>query len=216
MNKKLTSLLACGLILSALASCASETPAAPTGTTTNNNGGGASSSASSSAPSATQTTPNVTFEQGILLTTAGQSADYQMIGTVLEKLEMEVNTNNLATSADLGDAQTLVIVIGGSSKGLGAAGVDANGELDRLDELMAAAKEAGVNVLAMHTGGATRRGDLSDAFIAPIFDNADHAVVVVTGDEDGLMQGLCADGGVSISLIDTIAEVTTLLPDLFA
>ena len=154
-------------------------------------------------------------EQPILLTSGGQSADYQMIGTVMSKLEMDVTINNLATSADLGDAKTLIVVVGGSSKGLGAAGIDADGELARVGELIDGAKAAGLSVIAMHTGGEARRGELSDKFITPIFEKADYAVVVTTGDEDGLMAGICASKGIPMDGIASISEVTTVLPAAF-
>ena len=155
------------------------------------------------------------FEQPILLTSGGQSADYQMIGTVMSKLEMDVTINNLSTSADLGDAKTLIVVVGGSSKGLGAAGIDAEAELARMMELIDSAKDAGVKVIAMHTGGSARRGDLSDSFITPTFEKADYAIVVEAGDEDGLMAGICSAGSIPCDMIASISDVTTVLPAAF-
>ena len=154
-------------------------------------------------------------EYPVLLTSGGQSADYQMIGTVMDKLGMDFTINNLATSADLGDAKTLIVVVGGSSKGLGAAGIDADGELKRVDELITAAKNAGLTVIAMHTGGNSRRGDLSDKFITPVFERADYAIVVSSGDEDGLMKTICSVKGIPMDSIASISEVTTVLPAAF-
>ncbi|MCR5826591.1 MAG: DUF6305 family protein [Oscillospiraceae bacterium] len=150
-----------------------------------------------------------------LLTSGGQSADYQMIGTVMGKLGMDFTLNNLATSADLGDAKTLIVVVGGSSKGLGAAGIDADGELARVAELIDGAKAKGLSIIVMHTGGAARRGDLSDKFITPIFEQADYAIVVSSGDADGLMSGICADKGIELASIASISDVTTALPAVF-
>ena len=138
-----------------------------------------------------------------------------MIATVMEKQGMDFTTNNLATSADLGEAKTLIVVIGGSSKGLGAAGIDADGELERLDELMSAAKDAGLSIIAMHTGGEARRGDLSDKFITPVFNMADYAIVVSSGDSDGMMNDLCAENGIPMDKIDSISDVVTVLPAAF-
>ena len=114
-----------------------------------------------------------------------------------------------------GDAKTLIVVVGGSSKGLGAAGIDADGELARLAELIDGAKGAGLSVIAMHTGGEARRGDLSDKFITPIFEKADYAIVVTAGDEDGMMAGICASKGIPMDAIASISEVTTVLPAAF-
>ena len=138
-----------------------------------------------------------------------------MIGTVMSKLGMDCTVNNLATSADLGDAKTLIVVAGGSSKGLGAAGIDADGELARLNELLDGAKEKGLSIIVMHTGGEARRGDLSDKFIAPCFEKADYAIVVAAGDSDGLMSGLCAENGIPMDSINSISDVTTVLPAAF-
>ena len=154
-------------------------------------------------------------ESPILVTSGGQSADYQMIATVMGKVGMDYTVNNLATSADLGAAKTLIVVVGGSSKGLGAAGIDADQELVRVGELIDGAKAAGLSVIAMHTGGEARRGDLSDKFITPIFEKADYAIVVTAGDADGLMAGVCAANGIPMSGIKSISEVTTVLPAAF-
>ena len=115
----------------------------------------------------------------------------------------------------MGDAKTLIVVVGGSSKGLGAAGIDADGELARLDEVLKAAEDAGMTIIVMHTGGAARRGDLSDKFIAPVFAHADYAVVVEAGDTDGLMQGICAENGIPMDLLSSISDVAEVIPKAF-
>ena len=202
MSKKIVSLLLAGMMVLSLAACGGE-------------GAGSADKSTPVAPSQTAGLTEAFAEAPILVTSGGQSADYQMVGTLMGKLGMNYKINNLATSADLGDAKTLIVVVGGSSKGLGAAGIDADGELARLAELIDGAKAAGLSVIAMHTGGEARRGDLSDKFIAPIFEKADYAIVVASGDEDGLMAGICAAKGIPVDTIDSISKVTTVLPAAF-
>lgn len=201
MTKKILALLLAAMMLLGLAAC---------GNKTDDSGDGDNDSKTE-----VSGLTEAIAEYPALVTSGGQSADYQMIATVMEKQGMEFTTNNLATSADLGDAKTLIVVVGGSSKGLGAAGIDADGELARLDELMKAAKDAGVTIIAMHTGGEARRGDLSDEFVGPVFDMADYAIVVASGDSDGLMSGLCEKNGVPMDAIDSIKDVATVLPAAF-
>ena len=204
MIKKISALLLAVAMVASQAACGGDKkPAA--------SNGGASASAAGEVAGLTE----AFAESPILVTSGGQSADYQMIGTVMGKLGMDYEINNLATSADLGDAKTLMVVVGGSSKGLGAAGIDADGELARLEELMAGAKDAGLSIIAMHTGGEARRGDLSDKFITPVFEKADYAIVVSAGDEDGLMSGICAGAGIPMDVIGSISDVTTVLPAAF-
>lgn len=121
MKKTLTALLAACMLVTCLTACSSTSTAttetAPAETTT-----------TTTTEATTQVEEvDITFTSPILLTSGGQSADYQMINTVMEKAGMEATMNNLATSADLDGIETLVVVIGGSSKGLGAAGIDENG-----------------------------------------------------------------------------------------
>ena len=212
MNKKITAMLMAGAMVLALAACGGS------GSTSKPADAPATSNPATSAPAAGGEVAGLTeafAESPILVTSGGQSADYQMIGTVMGKIGMDYQINNLATSADLGDAKTLIVVVGGSSKGLGAAGIDADGELARLAELIDGAKAAGLSVIAMHTGGEARRGELSDKFITPIFEKADYAIVVASGDEDGMMAGICANAGIPMDSIASISEVTTVLPAAF-
>ena len=206
MTKKILALLLAAMLVLSLAACGDKTDdSSNNGDNSNNN------SANTEVSGLTE----AIAEYPALVTSGGQSADYQMIATVMEKQGMEFTTNNLATSADLGDAKTLIVVVGGSSKGLGAAGIDADGELERLDELMTAAKDAGLSIIAMHTGGEARRGDLSDKFITPVFNMADYAIVVSSGDSDGMMNDLCAGNGIPMDKIDSISDVVTVLPAAF-
>jgi len=206
MSKKILTLLMAGVMMLSLAACGSK-EAAPAPS--------APSAPAASAPAETAGLTEAFAEAPILVTSGGQSADYQMIATIMGKVGMDYEVSNLCTSADLGDAKTLIIVVGGSSKGLGAAGIDADGELARLEELMAGAESAGMSIIAMHTGGEARRGDLSDKFITPIFEKADYAIVVTAGDEDGLMAGICANNSIPMDAIASISEVTTVLPAAF-
>ena len=203
--KKLVAMLLAAVMALGLAACGSES----SGDDSQTNNGGETTGAEASGLT------EAFAEYPALVTSGGQSADYQMIATVMEKQGMDFSTNNLATSADLDGVKTLIVVVGGSSKGLGAAGIDADGELSRLNELMTAAQDAGISIIAMHTGGEARRGDLSDKFIAPVFDMADYAIVVSSGDSDNMMNDLCVKNSIPMDKIESISDVVTVLPAAF-
>ena len=193
-------------------------------------GGGSSAPASSAAPAAPATSEAADgaaaggevkglegpiAESPILLTSVGQSADVEMVKVMMDKGGLSPETNSLATEADLGDSKTLVLAIGGSSKGLGAAGIDANQELERVNKLIAAADEKGMTIIALHIGGEARRGDLSDKFVAPIFEKADYAIVVADGNKDGLMSDLASKAGIPMDEVTTMADVVEPLKAAF-
>ena len=113
------------------------------------------------------------------------------------------------------DCKTLILAVGGSSKGLGAAGIDADQELARTDALIAAAKEKGITILALHTGGSARRGTLSDSFITPAFQGCDAAIVVSEGDTDGLMAGILSGNGTPAIYVENTAGALGALKTAF-
>ncbi|GAU76120.1 DUF6305 family protein [Fusibacter sp. 3D3] len=154
-------------------------------------------------------------ERPVLLTSVGQSADVEMVKTMLTKNEIEVTMKMTATEADLTDIKTLILAVGGSSKGLGAAGIDADQEIERVSALVNAADEAGITIIAVHIGGEARRGELSDKFIAPSFAKADYAIVVMAGDKDGLMAGLASDAKIPMDVVNTMSDITATLKAAF-
>ena len=125
-------------------------------------------------------------EKPALLTAIGQSADYEMVKVLLTRNNIPFTADNLVKAEALdGSAKTLILVVGASSKGLGAAGISADAELARTKALLKRAKELGMSVITLHVGGATRRGTLSDSFIEPCMAASDYAIVVEGSDQDG-------------------------------
>lgn len=153
------------------------------------------------------------FEQPALITAVGQSADAQLANILFKKAGVEYTLKALAKPGDLAGAKTLVLVIGGSSKGLGAAGINASEEAARAQSLIDAAKQQGIKILAMHIGGENRRGDLTDRYIGPSLANAEYAIVVKAGDKDGMF----AKGmeGKYIDFADKINEVSPIVKKAF-
>ncbi len=133
---------------------------------------------------ATKSLDSAQFEQPALITAVGQSADSQMVNVLFKRNNIPFTLSNMAKPEDLGSAKTLVLVVGGSSKGLGAAGIDAAQEEKRVKSLVNAAKAKGIKILAMHVGGESRRGELTDRYIPVSTANADYAIVVEDGDKD--------------------------------
>ena len=156
------------------------------------------------------------LETPAVLTSIGQSADVDIVKTLCTKAGLTIETNGTLKADELpADCKTLILAVGGSSKGLGAAGIDADGELARTKALLEKAKSQGTKVLAMHTGGSARRGTLSDSFIKPAFEAADVAIVVSEGDSDGLMKGIIDGNGAQGVYVEKITDVLTSLQGLF-
>lgn len=154
-------------------------------------------------------------EGPIILTSVGQSADVNVVQTLLKKCEIDSDLNATVTADDLGSYKTLVLAIGGSSKGLGAAGVDENQELDRVKSVIAKAEEQGMTIIALHIGGSARRGTLSDKFIPDALAASDAAIIVSEGDSDGFMKGIVTENGVATAFIDNQVGAVEPLKTIF-
>ena len=155
------------------------------------------------------------FPAPYLIMSAGQSADAEMVKVMMTKLKIDDYTlNSLATAEDVVNYGTLIVAVGGSSKGLGAAGIDADQELARVSAILDAATEAGVKVLALHIGGSARRGELSDKFIEPVLSKCQACVVVAEGNTDGLFDQLAETYSFTLSQVEKIASTVTPLGEL--
>ena len=213
MKKLFTALLCAALTFSLLASCGSGN----SGTNANNNGNSTSANQSSGSASDAEL-PELTggFEAPILLTSAGQSADSDIIKTLCTKANITVELENQATAENLDGVKTLLISVGGSSKGLGAAGISQEDELARAEAIVKTAKDNGITVIAAHLGGAARRGALSDQFNDMALSCASYVLVVEEGNDDGKFTDAATDAGIPITLLYTIADALTPLQEIFA
>jgi len=142
--------------------------------------------------------PYGALAQEVALTSIGQSPDATMIKVVLKKMKVQAKEEKLLTAEKLGSPKVLIAVVGGSSKGLGAAGVDKNDEIKRAEKLLSAARKQGVKVLVMHVGGSNRRGALSDSFIIAAVPFADRIIVVKGGNDDQVFNKHLKDKSVQI------------------
>jgi len=136
-----------------------------------------------------QTSP--VFEPPVLITSAGQSADIQLASVLLKRAEIAATLVKMAMAKDLDNQKTLVLVLGASMKGLGAAGLDTNKEKERIAALLIEAKKRGIPVLGLHLGGEARRGRLTDEMIDEYLPAVRSVIVVKSGNKDGLFTKIC-------------------------
>ncbi|PKP60462.1 hypothetical protein CVT91_05125 [Candidatus Atribacteria bacterium HGW-Atribacteria-1] len=151
----------------------------------------------------------------VLITSVGQSADARIIKVVADKLQLDCDFEQLAKPDIIKNYKILVIVVGGSSKGLGAAGIDKEQELVRAQGLIKEAKVRSVKILVMHVGGEARRGALSDAFLNEVVPYADHLIVVENGNKDGYFTRISKEKEIPIEFVTKILATGELMKGYF-
>ena len=157
------------------------------------------------------------FGADVALTSVGQSPDGMMVRVVLRNvLKIDPFFNALMSPADLGDAKVVIAVVGGSSKGLGAAGINQDDEAARAKALLQAAKDTGKKILVMHVGGEGRRGTLSDLFITEAAPFADGLIVVDGGNQDGIFTKIAEATGAKVLTAPNVKGTGTPLKEFLA
>ena len=128
-----------------------------------------------------------------------------MVRVLLRRMKVDSHYDAMLKESDLAGHKILIAVIGGSSKGLGAAGIKKEEEINRAKRVFDAAKSKGVHILVMHVGGEGRRGELSDFFVNGAVPYGEKLIVVKGGNEDGLFDKLKSDSAPIIT-VDKIQD----------
>lgn len=143
-----------------------------------------------------------------LITSAGQAADAAIVKLALNtQYQLGVGYKPAAGVADLAGQKTLIVVVGTTPEALAAAGVDLAQELGRVKALLAAAREAGVGIVAVHSGGQPRRDKASNQLVELVVPLADYVVVVAAGNTDKLFQKLAAPRATPVVQVDRVTGV---------
>lgn len=150
------------------------------------------------------------------VTTVGQSADIEMVKVLLDRAAIPHKDNPQAKAGDLAasGAKTLLVVLGGSTKGLGAAGISADAEIERAKALIAEARKLGITIIGLHVGGEARRGQLSDRFIEAAAPACQYLIVVADGDKDGFITRL-AGTAIPLDKVERISKAVDPLQRAF-
>jgi hypothetical protein len=128
----------------------------------------------------------------VAVMSVGQSPDAMMVRVLLKRMKVDSDYNAMLQKTELDGQKVLIAVVGGSSKGLGAAGIDKEQEMARAREVFGEAKAKGIRILIMHVGGEGRRGELSDFFVNDAVPFGEKIIVVRGGNDDGIFDKLKA------------------------
>ena len=100
-------------------------------------------------------------------------------------------------------------------KGLGSAGLDTDTEYERIRALLAEAKKKNIPVLCLHLGGEQRRGELTDKMIEEFLPSAKMALIVKSGNKDGLFTRICKEKNIPLVEIEKTLDTVEPLKSIF-
>lgn len=143
----------------------------------------------------------------VLVTSSGQALDAFTVKTLLGRAGTKNDYDPRAGVEALEGRKAVVIAMGASVKGFGAAGITAETELARTTQLLDAADAANVKVIGVHIGGAERRQGLSEQFIQLVSPRADALIVWNAGNTDGYFEKLAAEKSIPLTVIEKLTDV---------
>lgn len=156
-----------------------------------------------------------TCEVPVAMTAPGQSPEIAMVDLLARRINFEIKTSYFLKPEGLNGMKTLIIIIGGSGKGLGEAGVDIQEESERAKNLIAVCKEKEIKIIGMHLGGETRRGANSQIMIELVTPMCNYVVVREDGNKDGIFTKICSENKIVLTEIEKTLQVTDVLKALF-
>lgn len=157
------------------------------------------------------------FVQPALITSIGQSPGALITKVLAKKAGLEfVYDQRMSPDYLEGTGGTLLISIGASSKGLGAAGIDVEDEIVRGHALLARAHELGIPIVLLQIEGAARRGPITDRLIKEFLPLADYVVIRADGNKDGLFTKITLANNIPLRTVAKTLQVVGVLKDIFS
>jgi hypothetical protein len=150
----------------------------------------------------------------------GYAPEIEIIKIIARRVNLQLTSKIDATDKDLEKDgkkafETLIIVIGGSGKGLGAAGVSLDDEVARAAALIAKAKKLGMFIIGIHSGGADRRGPNTEALLPVELPFLNYLIIRADGNADGVFTKAAKDYKYPISVVENTMDLQGLFKKAF-
>src|SRR5512136_880394 len=169
-------------------------------------------------------------ELPVLVTSCGQSIGPTTIKVVLQRLKLPFDVEPLATPETLQAKakagtpyKSLIITMGASLKGMGAAGIEIEDELSRAAALIAEARKQGIKIIGAHIEGLKRRaqgaaaGDTTDEqSIDAVAPNSNILLVYKEGNSDGRFTTIAQAKKIPLIEFEKTVDLIPTLEKLFA
>ena len=170
----------------------------------------------------------------VIVSSCGQSPGPALLKVLFMKMKLEhepkaYEINPLATADDLikmkeagTPYRTLIIVMGASLKGMGAAGISIDDELVRTKKLIEEARNQSITLIGAHIEGMKRRsqgasaGDNTDELsIDAVAPASDLLIINKAGDEDGRFTTIADEKNIPIVFVEKNLELLEEMKKIF-
>ncbi|MGM0601951.1 MAG: DUF6305 family protein [Bacillota bacterium] len=153
--------------------------------------------------------------QPVVITCPGQNPDGLMIKVVLEKQNIDFKYRPFLQPEDMKGYSTLIIAVGHSCKGVGAAGIDYEHEFIRTKKIIEKAVKDGTFIVLTHLGGTGRREDRSDKLLNIVAPYADYMIISKDSNFDRYFSVAAEKYNIPLSITENLSQIKPILSNLF-
>lgn len=153
--------------------------------------------------------------QPVAVTCPGQNPDGLMVKVVLEKENIDFFYHPFLKAESLENYSTIFISVGHSCKGVGAAGIDFETELQRCRNLIETAKAKNKFIVLTHFGGENRREERSDKLLEIAAPYADYMIISKSSNFDGYFSEIAMEYNIPLAVADNLSQIKPIIGELF-
>lgn len=151
--------------------------------------------------------PRPIADEGVLITSAGQSTDTYIIENIANQLMIHNLFMPQAQESDLEDIKTLVIVVGYSPIGMKSRGISYNEEKKRISRLLDKSEDKNLTVLTLYIGGKQRRGPQTDELLELISSKTDYLIGLREANYDNFLVDLAKKYDLPLTLVKGVNDI---------
>ncbi len=164
------------------------------------------------------------LELPLVVTTCGQSPGALMVWVLCKQIKLPCERADLLKAEDLkakdeegNPYKTLIITTGTSMKGMGAAGVDIDFEVKRIQAIIDEAKKEGMLIVGAHIEGMARRVDATDeASIETVIPQSDLLLIREDSNEDSYFTKKAEEIAIPMITFKETLDLVDVFKELFA
>lgn len=152
--------------------------------------------------------PKPIAEEMTLITSAGQSTDTYIVKDIANKLMIHNYFMPQASTVDLDDIKSIVIVIGYSEISEMLFDIDFESEMRRIQDLIDEANQKELKIISVFIGGEHRKEDRTVQFLDYIGENSDYIIMTSDGDRDQKLYNAARENKIPITIVKKLEDIS--------
>jgi hypothetical protein len=155
-------------------------------------------------------------EEPVLITPLGQNPDGLMVRVVLSKIGIENDYLELASDADLNHRyHSVVMAVGVSYKGMGAAGLNYNDEINRTRKLVCEAVKKDCPIILAYFGENPGREKRTHQLIKLVAPRSDYIIAKRNESNDKYFTEITRDNKITLISVDNLAQLENIFKNIY-